>query len=114
MTRPSIYLNKGSNCFFQGKVTYVMTGPRHFCVCQACLGYGLVPYSPITQQITLLKTVQPITDADYADDLPFVANTTVQAKSQLHSLEQAARGIGLYVNSDITVYFFNQDGAISS
>ena len=25
LTRPSIYLNKGSNCFFQGKVTQVIT-----------------------------------------------------------------------------------------
>ena len=45
-----------------------------------------------------------ITDADYADDLLLLANTPSQAKSLLHSLEQAARGIGLYVNLDKTEF----------
>ena len=36
------------------------------------------------------------------DYLEFLANTLAQAKSQLYSLEQAARSIGLYMNSDIT------------
>ena len=39
-----------------------------------------------------------ITDVDYVDDLALLANTPVQAKSLLHSLEQIARGIGVYVN----------------
>ena len=39
-----------------------------------------------------------MTDADYADDQPFFANTPAQAKSLLHSLEQAAVGIVLYMN----------------
>ena len=38
------------------------------------------------------------TDADYADIFVLFANTPVQAKSLLHSLEQVV--IGLYVNSD--------------
>ena len=41
-----------------------------------------------------------IIDADNADDLVLLANMPTQAKSLLHSLEQVARGIGLYVNSD--------------
>ena len=52
-------------------------------------------------------------DAVYADDLVFHANTSAQVKSQLHSLEQAARGIVLDVNLDKTKFIcFNQDGAI--
>ena len=48
-----------------------------------------------------------ITDVNYADDLVLLENTLAQAKSLLHSLEQAVRGIGLYVNSDKTgVYMF--------
>ena len=47
-----------------------------------------------------------IIDADYTDDLVLLANR----KSLLHSLEHAARGIGLYVNSDKTEFMcFNQD-----
>ena len=36
---------------------------------------------------------EAITAADYTDDL--VTNTPTQAKSLLHSLEQATKGIGL-------------------
>ena len=32
-----------------------------------------------------------ITDADYADDLVLLSNTSAQATSLLHNLEQAAR-----------------------
>ena len=32
-------------------------------------------------------------EADYADDLPLLANTPAHAESLLHSQEQAARGI---------------------
>ena len=56
---------------------------------------------------------ETITDADYTDDLVLLTNTPVQAKSLLHSLEQAVRSISLYVNSDKTEFkYFN--GAISS
>ena len=37
---------------------------------------------------------ETMTDTDYTDDLVLLANTPAQAKSLLHSLEQAARGIG--------------------
>ena len=48
-------------------------------------------------------------DADYANDIAFLTNTTTQAKSLLYSLNQAARGIGLHVNTDKTEYMcFNQ------
>ena len=56
-----------------------------------------------------------ITDADYADDIPILANTPNQAETLLHSLERAAAGIGLHVNAHKTEYMcFNQTGDIST
>ena len=43
-------------------------------------------------------TAQTITDVDYANNIPHIANTPAQAESLLHSLEQAAGGIGLYLS----------------
>ena len=45
-----------------------------------------------------------ITDADYADDIALLANTTNQAETLLHSLERDAAGIGLLVNTNKTEY----------
>ena len=47
-----------------------------------------------------------MTDTGYTDDLAHLANTLAQAESQLHSLEQAAGGIGLYVNVNKIVNVF--------
>ena len=56
-----------------------------------------------------------MTDADDADDEAVLANSPAQAESQLHSPEQAAEGIGLYVNTNKTeLMHFNQEGAIST
>ena len=56
-----------------------------------------------------------ITNADYADDIAILANTPNQAETLLHSLEQAAAGIGLHVNAHKTEYMcFNQTGDIST
>ena len=38
-----------------------------------------------------------MTDANYADDLALLTNAPAKTESLLHSLEQAARGIGQYV-----------------
>ena len=54
-----------------------------------------------------------ITDADYADDITILAITPNQAETLLHSLEQAAAGIGLHVNPQKTEYMcYNQTGDI--
>ena len=54
---------------------------------------------------------QTITDADYVDDIVLLANTSVQAETQLHSLDWAAAGIGLHVNAHKTEYMsFNERG----
>ena len=56
-----------------------------------------------------------ITDADYADDIAIHANTPNQAETLLHSLEQAAAGISLHVNTHKTEYMcFNQTSDIST
>ena len=58
---------------------------------------------------------QTITDADYADGIALLANTTAQTESLLHSLERVTGGIGLHVNIDKTEYMcFNQRGGIST
>ena len=56
-----------------------------------------------------------ITDADYADDIAILANTSNQAETLLHSLERAATGIGHHVNAHKTEYMcYNQTGDIST
>ena len=53
-------------------------------------------------------------DADYPDDITVLANTPTQAESLLHSLEQAAGGIGLLVNVNKSeLMYFKQEGVIS-
>ena len=42
---------------------------------------------------------QIITDADYTDDIPLLANTPAQAETLLHGLEQAAASIEAYASS---------------
>ena len=41
-----------------------------------------------------------ITDVDYANDIVLLVNTPAQSELFLHSLEQAAVGIGFHVNAD--------------
>ena len=56
-----------------------------------------------------------IMDTNYTDNIVLLANTSTQAKSLLHSLEQTTGGIGLHVNADKTEYIcFNQRGNIST
>ena len=56
-----------------------------------------------------------ITDADYADDIAVLANTTNQAETLQHSLERAAASIGLHVNAHKTEKMcYNQTGDIST
>ena len=60
-------------------------------------------------------SAQTIMDVDYTDDIALLANTSTQAESLLHSLEQAAGGIGLLGNANKTEYTcFNQKGDIST
>ena len=56
-----------------------------------------------------------ITDADYADDIPILANTPKQAETLLRSFERATAGIGLHVNAHKTEYMcYNPTSDIST
>ena len=69
----------------------------------------------LTKERSRRYPAQTITDVDYANDIVILANTPAQAKSLLHSLEQAAAGIGFHVKADKTEYIcFNKKGDIST
>ena len=71
---------------------------------------GLEP----TKKSSRRYLAKKITDTDCDDDIAILANAPVQAKTLLHSLEQAAAGIGLYVNAHKTECMcFNQAGDFS-
>ena len=57
----------------------------------------------LTKKRSRRYPAKTITDADYADDIAILANTPNQAETLLHSLEQAAAGIGFHVNAHKTV-----------
>ena len=48
----------------------------------------------------LKKDKQMITAEDYANDRVLFANTPAKAESPPYSVEQAARGIGFYINAN--------------
>ena len=69
----------------------------------------------LTKKRSRRYPAKTITDAGYADDIAILANMPNQAETQLHSLKQAATGIGLHVNAHKTEYMcFNQAGDIST
>ena len=69
----------------------------------------------LTKKRSRRYPAKTITDPDYTDDIAILANTPNQAETQLHCLEWAAAGIGLYVNAHKTVYmYYNQTGDIST
>ena len=69
----------------------------------------------LTKKRSRRYPAKTITDADYADAIAILANTTNQAETLLHSLERAAAGIGLHVNAHKMEYMCdNQTGDIST
>ena len=69
----------------------------------------------LAKERSIRYLVQTITDADYANDIAFLANTPNQAESLLYSLERSDAGIGLHVNAEKTEYMcFNQSSDIST
>ena len=88
-----------------------------------CLDYGLRTSIDkikengfeLTKKRSRRYPATTITDADYADDIAILANTPDQTETLLHSLEQAAASIGLYVNAHKTEYMcYNQTGDIAT
>ena len=69
----------------------------------------------LAKERTRRYPTQTIMDMDYANDITLLVNTPAQAKTLQHSLERAAGGIGLHVNTDKTEYMcFNQRGDIAT
>ena len=69
----------------------------------------------LTKKRSRRYAAKTINDADYADDIAILANTPNQAETLLHSLEQAAAGIGPHVNAHKSEYIcFNQTDDIST
>ena len=69
----------------------------------------------IVKKISRRYPAKIISDADYAEDIAILANTSNQAETLLHSLERAEAGIGLHVNAHKTEYMcYNQTGEIST
>ena len=69
----------------------------------------------LTKKRSRSYPTKAITNADYTDNIVILANTPNQAETLLHSLEQAAAGIGLHVNAHKTEYMcFNQTDDIST
>ena len=67
----------------------------------------------LTKKRSRRYPAKTFTNANYADDIAILANTPNQAETLLHSLEQAAAGIGLHINAHKTEYMcFNQTGDI--
>ena len=58
----------------------------------------------LTKERSRRYPAQTITDMHYTNDIVLLANTPAQDETLLHSLEQAAAGIGVHVNSDKTEY----------
>ena len=56
----------------------------------------------LTKERSRRYPAQTIMDADYADDVALLANSSTQAESLLHNLERAAGNIDLHVNADNT------------
>ena len=69
----------------------------------------------LTKKRSRRYPAKTITDADYADDIAILANTSNQTETLLHSLQGAAAGIGLHVNAHKTECIcYNQTGDIST
>ena len=69
----------------------------------------------LTKKRSRKYPAKTITNADNTNDITIQANTPNQAETLLHSLEQAATGIGLHVNAHKTEYMcFNQTRNIST
>ena len=69
----------------------------------------------LTKERSRRYPAKTITDADYADDIAFLANATAHAETLLHSLERATAGIGLHIKEHkieyIRIYKIVGEGA---
>ena len=69
----------------------------------------------LTKKRSRRYPAKTITDTNYTDDIAILANAPTQTETLIHSLEQAAAGIGPHVNAHKTEYMsYNQTGDIST
>ena len=60
-------------------------------------------------------STETMMDADYTNDLALASNIPAQAKPLMHSMKQAARDIGFYVNPNKTEFLcFKENGAFAT
>ena len=94
--------------------------PYLFIICLDCLLWMLIDLMKENGFILKMTrsrwySAKTIIDADYTDDIVLLTNTPTQAKSQLHSLEQAVGSTVFFMNADKMEYmYFNQKGDIST
>ena len=102
-----------SDTNFLDTVTGVLQGDRYIRPIHVynLLNYVLQTSKDLIKKIILKKgarnrwyPVETMTDADFSDYLVVLVNTPAQTESRQHSLEERARGIGLYVNVDKTEF----------
>ena len=100
-----------TNVIYQFNVLCEIVSPKEKYIRWFNINYSIEP----TKKRSRRYPAKKITDADYADDITILANTSNQAETLLHSLELAAEGIGLHINAHKTEYMgFNQTGDIST
>ena len=104
--KPSISIDFFAHHIWMNRLVYI-----YIYIYIICLDYILWTSIDLIKLIkendfTLKKTwwypTEIITDTDYANDLSLLTNTPPQAECRLCSLEQVARGIVLYKNTDKT------------
>ena len=122
-TKVKVCSQDGDTDFFDISTGVLQEDTLAPCLFIICLDYMLQTLIDLMKEndFTLAKArsrrypAQAITDMDYTDEIALLANIPDQAKSLLHSLEQAVDDIGFHVNTDKTEFkSFNQRGNIST
>ena len=88
----------------------------------SCLDYVLRTCIDLRKEngLTLKKAksrrdpTKTMTDTNYADALALLVNASTQTKSLQHSSEQAAEGIGFYLNANKKEHMYFKQGATST
>ena len=90
-----------SPCPFPATITIIPRALYLFIICQ---DYVLLTLIDLIKEDSFTRnkwySAETITDANDEDDLALLTNTFALAESLPHSLEQTAKSIGFFVNSD--------------
>ena len=122
-TKVNVRSPDGDSKFFDIVAEVLQAAPLSPCLFIICQDYILqTSIDIIKENDSRLKNprsrrylAKPITDVNYVEDIALRGNAPTQAESLVHSLKQAAEGIGLHVNLNKTEYmYFNREGAITT